>query len=162
MKELFGFEIEAIYTNKSRTLLAFINSWGKNYIYEAIGDCCSETWFESISDLNVLLDSEVIGLEKKFLPNVSSEKGSLIQAYGYTLKTEKGYCDIEYRNESNGYYGGDCRLVEEDGFLYFSKDKKIGDTAAIGLFSYLRAGNPIFYKSFDGIELNPWTNKDKK
>ncbi len=34
-----------------------------------------------------------------------------LQIYKTTLKTDKGDCDVEYRNSSNGYYGGSLDLT---------------------------------------------------
>ena len=34
--------------------------------------------------------------------------------YGVKITTTRGIAVIDFRNDSNGYYGGDYRLVEED------------------------------------------------
>lgn len=34
--------------------------------------------------------------------------------YGYQLTTNKGHCTISYRNSSNGYYGGNLYLEEDN------------------------------------------------
>lgn len=78
-----------------------------SWVYKAVGDCCSISWFESINNATSLLDSQIIGIEIK--PEKEASEPTVeesIKLYGYTLKTLKGYCDIEFRNSSNGYYGG--------------------------------------------------------
>ena len=120
MKELLGQEITAILTNDDHTYLVFILETFSNpeyLIYEAVGDCCSTSWFESINNQECLIGHKIIGIEmkKEFPPDdqhrsdpVEDDDGDCISIYGYTIKTEAGYSDIEFRNASNGYYGGWC------------------------------------------------------
>ena len=82
--------------------------------YEAYGDCCSETWFADITGLDNLRGQVVIGVR---VLDVTLPEGDLRtrqehdQVYGYRLSTQKGDCDIIFRNSSNGYYGGKLVLV---------------------------------------------------
>ena len=128
MKELIGKCIHNVYMNEDNTILVFTTIWGEHYAYFVSGDCCSESWFESILNTEVLGQEQVIGFEIKDLPNAEADEdadhdGECIQRYGYTLKTKKGYADIEFRNASNGYYGGSCRLMVDTKLI--SEDDKV-------------------------------------
>lgn len=125
MKELLLQEISAILTDDERRYLVFILQIFSNpeyLIYEAEGDCCSTSWFESISNPEYLigaLGNQILGVEYKNeveLGDHDKQRDDLencISVYGYTLKTQHGYSDIEFRNESNGYYGGYCEYRPE-------------------------------------------------
>jgi len=113
MNELFGCDISYLYIDKEQQYLAFITFFKKIYLYYADGDCCSHSWFESINNPENIIDSEIIGIEKKEIITGKENDDNSVIAFGYTLKTNKGYTDIEFRNESNGYYGGSCILIPE-------------------------------------------------
>jgi hypothetical protein len=82
------------------------------------GDCCSETWIEHLEMPNNIIGATILDIENIDLP----EKEKTIPAEGVhkfyrtIIKTDKGDIDIEYRNESNGYYGGslDLHIKEAD------------------------------------------------
>ena len=87
------------------------------YHYQAIGDCCSESWFADVIGLDALLAGPVLIVRTIEMPdyNVSDGRGRQQedQAYGVELVTTGGVCTIVYRNSSNGYYGGKCEFVDE-------------------------------------------------
>ena len=95
--------------------------FGDKVLYlEAVGDCCSETWFADIVGINNLLTGsvydKVIGIEiLRFPEEVSDARGrqDVDEVYGVRLRTCKGDCDIIYRNSSNGYYGGTVEVASE-------------------------------------------------
>ena len=73
-------------------------------------DCCSETWIENI-DLPVLgFPCTVVGAMHLDMPEGRESEGDepqeFIEFYGLKLVTNKGEIIIDYRNASNGYYGG--------------------------------------------------------
>lgn len=121
MIELFGHYIKYIYTDidadHDKSYLIFINNLNNFWAYSAVGDCCSYSWFESINNPENLMDARVIGIEEKeeYYEEESFKEGvdEVIKIYGYTLKTHKGYTDIEFRNSSNGYYGGSCEYIPD-------------------------------------------------
>lgn len=83
--------------------------------YAATGDCCSHSWFAAINGLASLLGQVVVRIESRVMPNddYDAENMHCIQYYGWSIVTARGYCDIEMRNESNGYYGGDVEFIDE-------------------------------------------------
>lgn len=118
MKELVGKTIKRILINSSDEILAFDTDVGI-IAYETEGDCCSSTWFESVTGVEALLGQSPIENESIDLPAPTEERKYTedkhyweeMQDYGQKLKTQKGIVDIVYRNSSNGYYGGNINLL---------------------------------------------------
>ena len=120
MKEIIGKKINKI-EMQGDTILVFTDSENVQYVYETYGDCCSYSWFSNITGIQNLIgcivnlvtereeftDFEQRKAESEYLKQNGSEPDAL-SLYGYSIKTKKGTCDIEFRNESNGYYGGEC------------------------------------------------------
>ncbi len=81
-----------------------------DYVFLADGDCCSRTYIDSISGPQ---KGKIINVDEPFLPHqTAGEDEPVMKFYSAKLTIEgKGYLDIEYRNESNGYYGGRLSYV---------------------------------------------------
>ncbi len=81
-----------------------------DFVADVEGDCCSSSWFYSITGVAQLLGAQVTGFYEPDVADVNLDDGLCRQeydsAYGITLVTTKGECRIVYRNSSNGYYGG--------------------------------------------------------
>ena len=78
-----------------------------NIIAKADGDCCSSTWIEHIELPAMGFPAMVMTIEDLNMPDVEQKDDyEVVQAYGCKISTDKGDIVIEYRNESNGYYGG--------------------------------------------------------
>jgi hypothetical protein len=123
MKEIFKQTISAIYIDEDSQYLVFIAKWGEPYwVYHASAECCSRSWFESINNPENLLCEEIIDIEEKPDSETNGESCDrhdyFATVYGYTLKTNKGYTDIEFRNSSNGYYGGSCEFVPDAKLIF--------------------------------------------
>lgn len=135
MNELVNRIVESVWVNDDNTLMVF--DCGENKLaYETQSDCCSETWFSSINGLDNLLGHRVISvLERPEIGNLPSERQEVDILYGYILTAthpeddhmgNANGCEIEFRNASNGYYGGSCRLVsyryDLEGLTQVTKD----------------------------------------
>ena len=78
----------------------------------AEGQCCSISWFESIDDPAALLGTiyaiRHLDLPHRDSPDPTNDDGESESRayYGLKISTEKGSAVIDYRNDSNGYYGG--------------------------------------------------------
>lgn len=107
LKLLVGKTVKEVRLHADKTLLAFICDSG-DYLYcYTDGDCCSSSWIEHLNGLKSLLGHVVNNVVTRDMPEVAGEsEWSCISCYGWTLETNAGRCDIEMRNESNGYYGG--------------------------------------------------------
>lgn len=71
-------------------------------------DCCSYTWIESIELPALGLPFTVLAVEDLDLPGSDDDHPEFdyLQVYGCKITTNKGDMIIDFRNSSNGYYGG--------------------------------------------------------
>ena len=110
--ELIDKKLTAVYINEDKTVVKL--QCDDEYIdLVAEGDCCSETWFEHIS-LPYAFSEEKYTIKSwedmelgKAIPTRQEED----ELYGVKigLETVEGYkydLYLEFRNSSNGYYGG--------------------------------------------------------
>lgn len=85
-----------------------------DYVFLADGDCCSQTYIDSIEGPT---DGLIVAVEEPEWGGPVGEDrddDNCIQHYRTTLVIEgKGRLDVEYRNESNGYYGGSLELLSK-------------------------------------------------
>lgn len=72
------------------------------------GDCCSSTWIEGVEGLDRIVGGVVAKVEDIAMPDqpYSAEEHESLAFYGCQITTDKGTAVIDYRNSSNGYYGG--------------------------------------------------------
>ena len=71
------------------------------------GDCCSSTWIESVELPARGFPATVQEVLNVDLPSPASDRDrEEMQYYGLRIVTDNGDIDIDYRNSSNGYYGG--------------------------------------------------------
>ena len=83
--------------------------------FQVHGDCCSQSWVEHLTVPDDISGATVIGAEAKDLHDKtidSHPEHDCLQFYEESVRTNKGDIIIEFRNSSNGYYGGDLLLVE--------------------------------------------------
>ena len=124
--ELIGKRINGIFVGNDNWTLAFRTTEGRFYRYDTMNDCCNTVWVNHLTGAEVVGKGDafdlikgalVVGAEDKgWSENRSDEDGyEVIQDGFWTLKTDRGYIDIEVRNSHNGYYGGSFEFNEEDG-----------------------------------------------
>lgn len=104
---LIGKVIESVETTDN--YIKFTLSGDKTLTYDTYGDCCSSTWVEHITVPNDIKGAIVTEVTEPVLPPhapVEEDEYESIQVYHTAFKTDKGEIILEYRNSSNGYYGG--------------------------------------------------------
>jgi hypothetical protein len=116
MKELIGRKILKVQLDAEKVYLNFITDTG-NATYGCFADCCSESWINHVNGVSELLGGTVQDVDEvDFFSLLNIEPEATRQEYDRVLfhrvKTEKGWCSFEFRNSSNGYYGGS--LDKED------------------------------------------------
>lgn len=115
---LVGKTIKDIMVADDKMAIKFICDDGE-HIARADTDCCAHTWIEHM-ELPALgfpcqvVKAEDLGIEDITDPDEEYDDRTL--KYGLKLTTDRGEIVIDYRNESNGYYGGD--LVWPGGSFY--------------------------------------------
>ena len=114
MKHLINEYVTGLRISDDQEYLA-IDTPDAMIVYQAVGDCCSETWFAYIINVKALINATVKRVENLELPNYNLDDGRCRQnedvAYGIRLTTNKGETDIIYRNSSNRYYGGSVEFI---------------------------------------------------
>lgn len=114
MKELINLTIQGVFVNDDQSIIVF-KTEKHDVAYQAEADCCSESWFADITGFDAMIGSPIQSVEDIELETV--DDGRTRQEhdsfYGIKITTQKGVCDIVYRNSSNGYYSGWRTLMEE-------------------------------------------------
>lgn len=105
---LIGKTVAGLQLTTDKKAIRFVLADGSDVVARADGDCCSSTWIEHISLPARGFPAVVLEAGDIDMPDLGSPgEYESIAYYGFELKTDKGHMVIDYRNESNGYYGGD-------------------------------------------------------
>ena len=112
---LVGKVIKEIYLADDKKAIRFDLDNGEIIIARCDADCCSVTYIENIEDPENIIGNPVTSAEDIELNKDDgvAEDGDVLTFYGFKIKTIKGDCIVDYRNESNGYYGGWLSWPEE-------------------------------------------------
>lgn len=104
---LIGRKVTAVYLAKDKEAIRFDIEGGEPIIARVDADCCSHTWIEMVETPENALGT-VTKVEDVDMPGEDGEDsdGDYIRYYGCKIHTEKGSMLLDYRNSSNGYYGG--------------------------------------------------------
>lgn len=125
MKELVGETVKEVWINDDSTAMVFKTESGKELCYYTWGDCCSESWFSSVTGFGNLIGREVKNVtERVEITGLPSERQEEDKLYGYLIEVPNpnysfyfpDYCEIEFRNASNGYYGGECVFMNDEDY----------------------------------------------
>lgn len=119
---LKGKSIRRALISADHTTLAFELADGERQAFYTDGDCCSESWIEHVSNADNLAGSTVTGAEEIEIGDVTaSYEGKeappqeYVQAYGVKVQLEgRPSFELEFRNASNGYYGGSIEATSLD------------------------------------------------
>lgn len=105
---LIGKTITAIYLAEDKKAIKFDVDGSEPIIAKTDGDCCSSTWIENVENPDTLIGSTILSVADLDMPEQSAkeEDYEVIAYYGMKITTAKGDCVLDYRNKSNGYYGG--------------------------------------------------------
>jgi len=105
---LVGRKIVAVYLADDKKAIRFDLEDGEEVIAKTDGDCCSHSWIENVEGVDALIGGTVAAVEDIEMPDLGQPKGEygVVAYYGCKITTDKGHCILDYRNDSNGYYGG--------------------------------------------------------
>ena len=113
---MYGFNIEPMvgkkiisFTQDSDYAIFYLDD-GNRYTYHVDGDCCSSSWIEHATIPPDVEGATILGATQPDLnphePVKAENSWESIQVYHTAFQTDKGEIILEYRNSSNGYYGG--------------------------------------------------------
>jgi hypothetical protein len=101
-----GLTINAIKIAADRQSLLFQTDKG-DIVAMCDAECCSQTWAEHIEMPVNGLPAKVLNAEDIEMPDLGNMEGcDVVSYYGFKIVTDNGDILIDYRNDSNGYYGG--------------------------------------------------------
>jgi hypothetical protein len=85
---------------------------GDKFVYVPVGDCCSTTWIEhlEVPRLPPKKGALITAVEQIDMGSEDSKEHDCLAFYETRIKTTAGEVVVEYRNSSNGYYGGSLDL----------------------------------------------------
>lgn len=107
---IIGKEVVAVYRASDDKALRFDTEDGEEIIARAEGGCCSSTWVESMDAPDLLVGETVRNIDTLYMDNPPNQPDyGEVKQYGCVIITTGGRCVIEYRNKSNGYYGGSIK-----------------------------------------------------
>lgn len=120
---LVGRAVVALKMSDDNRVLQFDMSDGGSEVFYTAGDCCSTSWIEHLSGVQALLGHKITGGSETSLGELPRQDNwEVIKAYKTTLTTEKGSFEIEYRNSSNGYYGGTLEFIKPESHDVYLED----------------------------------------
>lgn len=119
---LVGKKVLAVYLADDKKAIKFDVEGADPIIARADGDCCSNSWIETVETPEHLLGT-VTAVEDVDMPDRGSPVnddgyGDVIAYYGCKIHTDRGSCLLDYRNESNGYYGGSLEWPGKASYFY--------------------------------------------
>lgn len=99
--------------------LRFLIEGDDPVIAKTDGDCCSDSWVEHVELPALGFPAKVMSVSDLDLPG-STDDGdyNVIAVYGLKIATDKGDLVIDFRNLSNGYYGGNLSWPDDDDYFY--------------------------------------------
>ena len=132
---LVGKRINGLFIGDDAWALVFRDINGRHYCFRTQNDCCNTVWFNHVNGVetvlgegnlfDVLRGAMVTAVEDKGWTEDRADGYDVIQDGFWTIKTDRGYLDLEVRNSHNGYYGGSVAYDEE------SKIDAIADLRAV-------------------------------
>lgn len=104
---LIGKNLLAIKIADDKQAILFVTDSGE-IVAECDADCCSSTWVEHIEMPALGFPAMVISVTDLDLPGSQKDHPDYdcLAVYGLKITTNKGEIIIDYRNSSNGHYGG--------------------------------------------------------
>lgn len=122
--DVIGKVVDSINLDKNKDRITFKFQDGTERSYSTEGDCCSQSWIEHLEMPNDVQGAMLLSVEDSDgVPwdNHTCEKDECdenyavikdgcghdsLAVYNTKFRTTKGDIVLEYRNDSNGYYGG--------------------------------------------------------
>ncbi len=124
---LKGLTFTGIYANDSGTIFAFVNrKWAAaNFLFlaESDGDSGGECCLRHITSVKNLIGTPILEVEEREIINSTKRlrDGNVIDIWGYTLKTKKGYSFLEMIHGGDGKSRGNLQLINKAPLCFFGR-----------------------------------------
>lgn len=105
LRKLVGKKLKSVTLNPSKDLLSVEMEDGATADYGVEGDCCSSSWIEHLTVPDDVAGATVVSVDEQTTDSFQKDYES-IEVYETRIRTNRGDVVMEYRNSSNGYYGG--------------------------------------------------------
>lgn len=103
---LAGKRLAGVAISEDQERLIFTLDDRRTVTYTAEGDCCSRSWIEHLTVPPDIEGAEVTAWAEQDMGEKETADWETIRVYQTSFATAKGEIVVEYRNASNGYYGG--------------------------------------------------------
>ena len=116
---LVGKKVIASYIHNDKESIK-INLEDEFVLLDVYADCCSESWIEHVSGFDDLKNKVITSYKEVDIGEGAATKQDYDQLYSVNIKFDGSYISeaiIEFRNSSNGYYGGYIELFKTDSSL---------------------------------------------
>ncbi len=134
---IVGKKIVKVEMNVDNDEMSMLDDNGVLHWLSATGDCCSKSWFEHVSIPKLpFVVNEEIEIRYDFDPKVENGDDEVLKTYALKFKTSAGTLDVELRNQSNGYYGGEIEYSVSppvDKYGHKHDPGKMRDISEVGL-----------------------------
>jgi hypothetical protein len=105
-KNMLNRKISRVMLDTARDRITFKFQDGFERSFGVEGDCCSSSWIEHLEMPNDIAGATLLEVEDVGAGEIDSPDHECLQVYNTRFKTDRGEIVLEYRNSSNGYYGG--------------------------------------------------------
>lgn len=105
-------KIASVALSADRTHVTFGFLDGGERVFSVEGDCCSHSWIEhlemppNVEGATLLSVEDSAPISQDHAEHDEENGGDSISVYNTAFRTDRGEIVLEYRNSSNGYYGG--------------------------------------------------------
>ena len=110
--------ITGVELSEDKKAIRFLIEGGDPIVAKCDADCCSHTWIEHVELPALGFPAKVLSAAALDLPGSQDDHPDhdCLQGYGLKITTDKGDLIIDYRNSSNGYYGGSLSWPDDKYF----------------------------------------------
>lgn len=112
MKSMLGLTMKSVFITEGRDEMYLTSECGRQFKFYHEQDCCeSVTIDDVVGDLNDLIGSPLTLVDKS--SNISTPDDYTSQTWTfYKFATIKGYVDVKWLGESNGFYSESVDFME--------------------------------------------------
>lgn len=109
-KNMLNRKLASVSLTRGGEEITFTFQDGFERVFGVEGDCCSSSWIEHLELPGDIVGATLLSVDDS-APitqdhDTHDECGDCISVYNTSFKTDRGEIILEYRNSSNGYYGG--------------------------------------------------------